>query len=97
MPGRMGNKTRTVQNLQVMKIDTTHNLIYVKGAVPGVDDQYVRVTDAIKKGWHQKTFPDPKAVPFPTFMGKAEQRELLMPSQFGTITDPFSRTKREKP
>ena len=93
----MGNKTRTVQNLMVMKIDTVHNLIYVKGAVPGVDDQYVRVTDAIKAGWHNKTFPDVKQVPFPTFMGKSESRELVLASQFEKQTDPFSRTKREKP
>lgn len=36
MPGRMGGKTCTQQNLRVMKIDTVDNLIYLKGAVPGV-------------------------------------------------------------
>jgi hypothetical protein len=34
----MGNETCTVQNLKVIKIDTVHGLIYVKGGVPGVDN-----------------------------------------------------------
>jgi large subunit ribosomal protein L3 len=35
LPGRMGNDTVTVRNLEVVKIDTEQNLILVKGAVPG--------------------------------------------------------------
>src|SRR4051812_10899645 len=54
MPGRMGGKTRTMQNLYVMRVDTSLNLIFVKvclrsqhiqpkltklqGNVPGPDD-----------------------------------------------------------
>jgi hypothetical protein len=30
MPGRMGGKTRTMQNLYVMRVDTSLNLIFVK-------------------------------------------------------------------
>ena len=35
MPGRMGSDRVTVQNLHILKIDVTRNLIYVKGAIPG--------------------------------------------------------------
>jgi large subunit ribosomal protein L3 len=35
MPGRMGAERITVKNLQVLKVDPEHNLIAVKGAVPG--------------------------------------------------------------
>lgn len=45
----MGGKQRTAQNLLVHRIDTELNLIFVRGPVPGPDDQYVQVKDAIKK------------------------------------------------
>ena len=35
MPGQMGNKRVTIQNLEIVKIDAENNLILVKGAVPG--------------------------------------------------------------
>lgn len=44
----MGGKQSTVQNLQVLRIDTASNLIFVQGAVPGPDQAYVRVRDALK-------------------------------------------------
>lgn len=41
MAGRMGGEQVTVQNLQVLKVDTEKNLIVVKGAVPGAKNSYV--------------------------------------------------------
>lgn len=35
MPGQMGNTRVTVQNIEIVKIDTNRNLLFVKGAVPG--------------------------------------------------------------
>ncbi|MGC9150482.1 MAG: 50S ribosomal protein L3, partial [Microbacter sp.] len=35
MAGRMGGDTKTVQNLQVLKVIPEHNLLLVKGSVPG--------------------------------------------------------------
>jgi large subunit ribosomal protein L3 len=49
MAGRLGNERITVQNLFVIRIDSDLDLIYVKGAVPGVDDADVMVRDAKKK------------------------------------------------
>ena len=43
MAGRMGGDTVTVENLQVVKIDTEKNLIVVKGRVPGHKNAYVTV------------------------------------------------------
>ena len=43
MAGRMGGKQVTVQNLQVLKVDTEKNLLIVKGAVPGPKSSYVIV------------------------------------------------------
>lgn len=35
MAGRMGNRRVTVRNLEVLKVLPEHNLLLVKGAVPG--------------------------------------------------------------
>lgn len=41
MAGRMGGKNVTIQNLNVVKVDTEQNLLIVKGAVPGPKNSYV--------------------------------------------------------
>lgn len=35
MAGRMGHRRQTTTNLEVVKVDPEHNLLYVRGAVPG--------------------------------------------------------------
>jgi large subunit ribosomal protein L3 len=45
----MGGKRITAQNLAVVRIDSTLDLIFVRGAVPGIDDAQVVVRDAKKK------------------------------------------------
>ncbi|SMC63892.1 50S ribosomal protein L3 [Moheibacter sediminis] len=41
MAGRMGGKNVTIQNLNVVKVDTEQNLLIVKGAIPGPKNSYV--------------------------------------------------------
>lgn len=48
LPGRMGGKTVTVQNLEIVKVDTERNLIIVKGNVPGAKKSIVTVQSAVK-------------------------------------------------
>ncbi|MEX2549864.1 MAG: 50S ribosomal protein L3 [Nitriliruptoraceae bacterium] len=48
MAGRTGGARVTVQNLEVVDIDTEHQLILVKGAVPGSDGQVVFIKSAVK-------------------------------------------------
>ncbi len=48
MPGRMGGRQRTVQNLKIMKIDAEKNLILVKGGIPGANGDTILVRSAIK-------------------------------------------------
>ena len=49
MAGHMGDERVTVQNLKVAAIDADKGLIMVKGAVPGGENAWVYVTDAVKK------------------------------------------------
>ena len=48
MPGHMGSKKITVQNLEVVKVDTDNNLILVKGAVPGPKKSLVTIKETVK-------------------------------------------------
>lgn len=49
MPGHMGNRRRTVQNLRIVKIDTEKNLILVKGSLPGPNGSLITVRPAKKQ------------------------------------------------
>ena len=48
MTGHMGDVTRTVQNLEIARVDAERQLILVKGAVPGAKNGQVVVSPAIK-------------------------------------------------
>ncbi len=48
MPGHMGAEKVTVQNLEVVKIDTENNLIAVKGAIPGSKGSIVTIVNSVK-------------------------------------------------
>lgn len=48
MAGHMGNRTRTQQNLEVVRIDAERNLILVKGAIPGHKGANVVIRPAVK-------------------------------------------------
>ena len=43
LPGHMGSETVKVQNLQIVKVIPEHNLLLVKGAVPGAKGSYIKV------------------------------------------------------
>ncbi|MFR2847210.1 MAG: 50S ribosomal protein L3 [Hungatella hathewayi] len=48
MPGQMGNKRITIQNLEIVKVDAENNLILVKGAVPGPKKSLVTLKETVK-------------------------------------------------
>ena len=49
MAGQLGNKTVSIQNLEVVSIDEDRGLLLVKGGVPGSIGGWVSITDAKKK------------------------------------------------
>ena len=50
MPGHMGHKRITVQNLEVIRVDVENNLLLVKGAVPGPKKCLVTIKETVKSG-----------------------------------------------
>ena len=48
MAGQLGNKTRTQQNLMVVRVDTDKNLLLVRGAIPGPKGADVVIRPAVK-------------------------------------------------
>ena len=50
MPGHMGATRVTVQNLDVVKVDTENHLLVIKGAIPGPKGSVVTVKNTVKVG-----------------------------------------------
>ena len=48
LPGQMGHVTRTIQNLEVVRVDLDKNVILVKGSVPGAKGAILKVKSAVK-------------------------------------------------
>ena len=48
MPGHMGSKQVTIQNLEVVRVDAENNLLLVKGAVPGPKKALVTIKNTVK-------------------------------------------------
>jgi large subunit ribosomal protein L3 len=65
MAGHMGDSRVTIQNLEVVKTDTTRGLLMVKGAVPGAKGGWILLRDAVKR-------PLPADLPYPAGLVEAE-------------------------
>ena len=48
MPGHMGSKRVTIQNLEIVRVDVENNLLLVKGAVPGPKKSLVTIKETVK-------------------------------------------------
>ena len=48
MAGHMGDKIRTIQNIEIIKSDIGNNLLYLKGSIPGSKNSQVIVKEAVK-------------------------------------------------
>src|SRR5579884_3012523 len=68
MAGHLGVERVTVPNLEVVSVDADRGFIYVKGAVPGAENSYVLLKDAVKRA-------APANVPLPAGIRKAKAEE----------------------
>lgn len=48
LPGQMGGERKTIQNLEVVKVDVERGLLLVKGAIPGARKSNVIIKSAVK-------------------------------------------------
>ena len=49
LPGHMGVETTTIQNLEIIEVNTTDNYILVSGNIPGAKESLVLIKSAVKK------------------------------------------------
>ena len=66
MAGHMGDERVTVQNLKLIAVDAAKGLLMIKGAVPGGENAWVRVTDALK-------ITSPVELPLPAGLKKSDE------------------------
>lgn len=79
MAGHMGARRRTIPNLEIVSVDDAKGLIMIRGSVPGVENSYVLIKDAVKKGSH------PKA-PYPA--GLKQAPEAAAPAEAAPAEQP---------
>jgi len=48
MAGHMGDKSRTIQNIEIIKTDTENDLLFLKGSIPGSKNVEVLIKKAVK-------------------------------------------------
>ena len=48
LPGHYGHETTTVQNLEIVRVDTERNCLLIKGSVPGANGSVVTINDTVK-------------------------------------------------
>ena len=48
MAGHMGDKLRTMQNIEIIRTDLENELLYLKGSIPGSKNSEVLVKKAVK-------------------------------------------------
>jgi large subunit ribosomal protein L3 len=72
MPGQMGNKRVTVQNLKVARVIADKNLVLISGAIPGAPGGVVMVKHAVKRMLPAFELLQPAAAPAPSDDAGAE-------------------------
>jgi large subunit ribosomal protein L3 len=68
MAGHMGARSRTQQNLEVVRTDPARGLLFIKGSVPGHKGSWLTVQDAIKLPRHE-------SAPYPAGLFEPRQAE----------------------
>jgi len=49
LPGRMGGEKRVIQSLKIVDIKAEENIMLIKGAIPGPNDNIVIIKKSLKK------------------------------------------------
>ena len=89
MPGHMGQVRRTAQNLQIIQVREADNLLLIKGAIPGSNNDYVIIREAKKlpKGSDARQAPP----------GRPGRRRAEPPAAQGKSPPPPNRAPPSRP
>jgi len=74
-PGHLGNGKVTVQNVEIIDVDTESNLIVVKGAIPGANGNYITIRFAKKKPFAERVIVEEEQ--------QAEEEKAEEPAEAG--------------
>lgn len=72
MPGRHGSKRVTVRSLRVARVEAERNLLYLRGATPGIRGSLLVIRSAIKAPKPPKPPKAPAKAPAPVARGKGK-------------------------
>ena len=89
MAGQLGNKTVSMQNLEVVSIDEERGLLLVKGGVPGAIGGWVSITDAKKKAL-------PPHAPYPIGFKNVKKNEVVAEEKMNNNEPKESLAEEEK-
>ncbi len=81
MAGHLGDERVTIQSLEVVAADAERGLLLIKGAVPGSDNGWVLVKDAVKR-------KPPDGLPFPAALREAAVAAVAPPAPQGEEAQP---------
>ena len=100
MAGHMGDKIRTIQNLEIIKSDFENNLIFIKGSIPGSKNSLVFIQKNSKNINRSSTIEKAKKVQSEILasgtkkVGKSKKAET--PTAAKTKTDESKKTEKKK-
>ncbi|MEN9924341.1 MAG: hypothetical protein RL268_467, partial [Pseudomonadota bacterium] len=81
MAGHMGDRNRTQQNLEVVRVDDERGLIFVKGSVPGAKNSWLTVKDSVKVSRHSEA-------PYPAGLKSAANSNEQAPAETPVVDAP---------
>ena len=93
MAGHMGNKVRTIQNLEIIKSDFENNLIFVKGSVPGSKNSFVLIRKTSKKINRETTLEKSNKIQAETVKASVKKEDS---AKIKTTKDPVLKTENKK-
>ena len=93
LPGHMGNETVTIQNLEIIAVDTENNCLLISGNIPGPKKGYVIVRTAIKNGGKVEA----KELVSYVVEEVVENNEVITEEVTETVETPVEETATETP
>jgi len=76
MAGHMGDKMRTIQNLEIIKSEQESSLMFIKGSIPGSKNSYVLIQKTSKKINRKTTLEKNNRI-----VTKVDKKDLIADSQ----------------